>query len=317
MEPRKLIQFGNSSHVISIPTDWLKKNRLNKGDVVYLSENGNNELLLSPGFVGKKEELRKVVIDVKDKPFESLHREIVSNYVAGYDVMEFVGDDVDAKSKDIRSILRNLTFLEIINHTRERIVARNFLDIKEISIDDVIRRVDTLVRTMLKDSLSSIKGDNLYDVLSEKDFDVNRLSFMLLRTIKLLFNDPRLLNNVKLTNNQLLGKWMLIMHIEKVADEARRISKFLGMTELNKKAAEDLERLYIEIEDDYINAMKSYYLDDKRLAYNIASRKGKLIDDCDEYFRRYREPIVAGIIEKMKGMITHIRDIVRVVYEYG
>ena len=63
MEYRKLIKFGNSSHVISIPNNWLKKNNLNKGDTVYLDENGGKELVLTPekkeNVIEDKEKLRK------------------------------------------------------------------------------------------------------------------------------------------------------------------------------------------------------------------------------------------------------------------
>ena len=44
---RKIIKFGTSSFVLSLPIDWTKKNNLGKGDLVSISENVNNELVLS------------------------------------------------------------------------------------------------------------------------------------------------------------------------------------------------------------------------------------------------------------------------------
>ena len=46
MEPRKIIQFGNSSYVITLPQEWIKKNKLEKGKFVNLAEN-NNYIILS------------------------------------------------------------------------------------------------------------------------------------------------------------------------------------------------------------------------------------------------------------------------------
>src|SRR3989344_3681096 len=47
-EPRKIIKFGNSSHVISLPSSWVKENNLSKGDIVFIEKNGNNELIILP-----------------------------------------------------------------------------------------------------------------------------------------------------------------------------------------------------------------------------------------------------------------------------
>ena len=54
MEYRRLISFGRSSYVVSLPKEWIGQNNLKKGDLVYLQESGPN-LLLS-----KKESDEKV-----------------------------------------------------------------------------------------------------------------------------------------------------------------------------------------------------------------------------------------------------------------
>ena len=38
MEFRKLMAFGNSSFVVSVPKAWVEKNRLKKGDVLVVDE---------------------------------------------------------------------------------------------------------------------------------------------------------------------------------------------------------------------------------------------------------------------------------------
>ena len=37
-EFRKLMAFGNSSYVVSVPKAWVEKNRLKKGDVLVVDE---------------------------------------------------------------------------------------------------------------------------------------------------------------------------------------------------------------------------------------------------------------------------------------
>ena len=45
MEYRKLISFGKSSFVVSIPKPWINKQNLKKGDVLYFEETEENLIL--------------------------------------------------------------------------------------------------------------------------------------------------------------------------------------------------------------------------------------------------------------------------------
>ena len=76
MELRKLIKFGTSSFVVSIPRPWINKNKLVKGDLIYFNENGNNELVLSARENNDKKKLSRIVIDTKNKPLQTIRREI-------------------------------------------------------------------------------------------------------------------------------------------------------------------------------------------------------------------------------------------------
>ena len=49
MEFRKLIKFGNSSYVVSLPKKWIIRNRLEKGAVIYIDEDKDGNLALAPG----------------------------------------------------------------------------------------------------------------------------------------------------------------------------------------------------------------------------------------------------------------------------
>ncbi|MBS3134491.1 AbrB/MazE/SpoVT family DNA-binding domain-containing protein, partial [Candidatus Woesearchaeota archaeon] len=48
MEHRNLIKFGNSSFVISLPKDWIDRNKLKKGDAIFIEQNGSENLIIIP-----------------------------------------------------------------------------------------------------------------------------------------------------------------------------------------------------------------------------------------------------------------------------
>ena len=85
MDYRRLIKFGNSSYVVSIPKDWLRKNKLEKGDMVYLNENGNNEIVLSPRIDEIEPESQTVTLDIDHLDESDIERRTISKYIAGYE----------------------------------------------------------------------------------------------------------------------------------------------------------------------------------------------------------------------------------------
>ena len=72
MEYRKLIKFGESSFVVSIPKTWMTKNNLKKGDLVYFSENGNNELIIAPQLKEEDKEEKKIIINADNKDIKKI-----------------------------------------------------------------------------------------------------------------------------------------------------------------------------------------------------------------------------------------------------
>ena len=92
MEYRKLIKFGNSSHVISIPNNWVKKNKLKKGDLIYFEENGKGELILNSELKKEEHQLKEITINVNNKEASTIQREIMNAYINDIDIINIIGD---------------------------------------------------------------------------------------------------------------------------------------------------------------------------------------------------------------------------------
>ena len=52
MDTRRIISFGTSSYVVSVPKNWVRENNLKKGDLIHV-EDRKDELILSPNSGGK------------------------------------------------------------------------------------------------------------------------------------------------------------------------------------------------------------------------------------------------------------------------
>jgi len=316
MEYRKLIKFGNSSHIISLPNNWIKKNKLKKGDLIYYEENGNGELILNREIKKENSQITQTTIDIINKPVPTIEREILCAYTNNYDIINIVGD-LKRCRKEIENILGNLLALEIMEQTPNKIVVKDFLNLKEVSIEDNVRRIDLTTRSMfnyVKESLD--KGIDNFDNISYLDTNVNKIRFLLYRAINkcLKTNSLDLYPSIH-SFIELLRYRLVINNLEDIADDCRRISRFLRKIKLRKNEKNDLKKLYYEIEDSYLKVMKAYYSNSRELAHGVASNKDKIIESCRELFEKHDNKNFGVILEKYKGMESFIRNIARIVID--
>ena len=92
MEYRKLISFGKNSFVLTLPKAWVRSNKLQKGDLVYIKENINN-LILYPQQQGDQES-KEIIIDVNKKSIRHIQREIIAAYIRNYRRIVLVGEEI-------------------------------------------------------------------------------------------------------------------------------------------------------------------------------------------------------------------------------
>src|SRR3989344_7608468 len=143
MEQRKLIKFGGSSFVLSLPNHWLKKNKLKKGDILYLEESSEGNIIMSPS-IKEDSEISVINIDADNKSFERIAREIFSAYTNNYSLIKITGKNLRAIVKRIRRILHSFVALEIVEEDDKKIIAKDFLNLKDVSVNDNIRRMDII-----------------------------------------------------------------------------------------------------------------------------------------------------------------------------
>jgi len=315
LEHRKLIKFGNSSHVISIPNLWLKKNNLVKGDTLYLEENGSNELILTSE---KKEnappENKEITIRIESKDERDVKRKIVSAYINNYKTIKLVEKDIEKRSDEIRNILKKLSGVEVLEQTKDYIVAKDFINMKAISLIHLIRRMDILTRNMLIDAQESFTNKKLYQSLMQRDQDINRLLFVVYRLAKFLLKNPENLSKNNLETLDVVVYGQIADHLERFADETKRSSRYIMKLKGTIKEKSEFQSLYKEIESCYLAAMKALYSKDCEGALKVANTTKMLIEKCKKISTKTKEKEAIILVERFKTMVNHIRTIIRLIY---
>jgi len=319
MEARKIIRFGNSSHVVSIPKSWIQENKLKKGDLVYLEKNSNGELILWPR---EKEEERnkKVVIEVNGKENRDIGREVIAAYIHGHDNITIKTSNVKQDLLDLKKNLKNLMGVEVLEKNSHEIVIANILDIKSISLADTLRRMDNNARSMLEDLEICLKNKKItqkqFSEIYETDYDINKFYFLFWRITISSLKEPHLLSKLKVDSVQLMNLWWLAMNLEKMSDELKRIARIFLETKLENDG-DKLLKVFLSIKKAYLDAINSYHKKNISLAYSVASRKTDIIESCNEIIAKSRKPAISMIAERLKATQSEINHIAKCTIYFG
>ena len=329
IDVRKLISFGKGSYIVSMPKSWIEKNNLKKGDLISVND-GGFELVLSASQQEEKQEAREINIEAKGKDLEFMKAEIVSSYLNGYDTINIIFESNNKEVPKIKDVIRNLSGLEIMEQTSTRIVAKNLINIDEISISNIIRRMDIITRAMIEDCILCCRGNCNYESIISRDVDVNRLYFLGYRVIKNAMKNPRIAKSLETSPWKLHSDTMMILRLEKIADRQKRIARYLCAANFDRAALAELDKVHTDISESYNEIMKAFYGQDRQIAFNAEVTNKDRTTACNKLLEKYMHThavsknktananlvIIAKIIENLKATAVEVRNIARTVLCY-
>ena len=205
-----------------------------------------------PKLIEIKKDVQSASINLENLDPYELRRRIVSLYIAGYDIITMNGQTgIKQHEETIKDVIDGLIALEIIEQTKEKIVAKDLLDPSQFSLDSTVRRVNIIIRAMM----DVIKNDpEEYENLTKRDFDVNRLVYLSLRIIKKKLKDRS--SGSKVDPVALLGAWDLLNNLEHLADELKRIGRNLkACKHKNQRLIKEFDHAFDILVDEYDKIM--------------------------------------------------------------
>lgn len=316
MHIRRLVKAGPASHTVSLPKKWIEKNNLEKGNNVYLIEKSDKELAILPEVTNEQEEKqqKEITINTDNKELDTIQREITAAYVNNYNTITIFGEKLSKNTKEIRKMLHDFVALEISEQTAKSIVAKDLLNLKEISVEKTIKRMDMIVRTMLKDTTAGVKDKKFnYETIVFRDYDVNRLYFLMSRLLKNAGINKQLAEDIGIEQKDILPSWYLSMNMENLADCVKHMCQLankIKQTELTK-----IKPILEETEKQYETVMKAYHTQDKKLADQVAKKRTELVKQCTSLITKNTAAETVELVENIKTGTTLISNIARTVLD--
>ncbi len=284
MDIRRLVKSGAASHTLALPIAWIQKNRLKKGDLLSVTEQ-DNRLVISTA-TDQPAEQKAVTIELEKKDIGTVRRETIAAYLNNATVFTFTGD-ITALLPEIKKVLDNFLALEIIEQTPKRLVAKDFLNLREFSPPTIVRRMDMLVRSMLDDVTQKQAA-----ALELTDYEVDKLYFLISRLFRAT------LAQAGSSSLGLFSQWWLAKNLENIADAAKNLAPHM-----TKETAKHLAsaRAY------YLDCAAAYFKGDKRAADQLMAARADRIREFDTITSHGRE--------LLKQMVNTSRNIAKSVVD--
>lgn len=312
METRKLVKSGLSSHTVALPKNFIKDNNLERGNTVYIERKGTNSLILSAQPEAKKEKEKSVkVIEVGNRPLNHIQSDIIKAYVNNHKEI-IIKLFPQTKAQEIKRYINSLVALEVVQEDNEKIIAKDFLNYEDKEIERTLRRIECMVCSMIQD-LKTVENDPAAQAIVDRDKEVNRLGFLVMRIIQVASTDPALASTLRLDNLSTIRLWSLNMHLEKIGDEVKRMAR--RMVFMNKEQSKKLHLVLDKILKNYKDTFTAIYTNNLLKMDQNLDVRFQILKEVDALMEAHPTAAMSETASFMKQMLSNLADINRV-YRY-
>lgn len=286
MDIRRVQETGGT-FLVSLPKKWARANGIEKGNLIRIDERPDGGLILYSQ-VQHQVHLETIV----RLPSPHLRRDLIGKYLLGYDIIRITSKEMIGLSdrEQVKSIVSRLIGLEIMEENSYRIVIQCLLEPSSLVPDMVLRRECAIALSMYKDAVTAFLGKNqqLANVVLDRDDEVDRLYFLLVRLLRSAVQNPSLGGALEITPIDCLDYRITANLVESVGDSAVEIADQVLSSQpvdLNPELTATFKVLSRKVEESFDTAMKGLFLRDVDLAEQ-ATQKHKealhLLKDLEE-----------------------------------
>jgi len=257
---RKVVLHGPSTLTVSLPTTWVKKFNIKKGDELEVEEQGR-ELKISTE--------RDFTLDKKEFNIGDLEKlvrvYITSSYVQGCDEISIKYKDISQVEKIRDFISRELIGFEIVKQNKDGCLIKNLATPNKDEFNIALRRIFLLLIDFSDECLDAIQKDDTKRLKNMwlMDCNINKFTNYCLR----LLTKTGHINHKKIPLY-----YYFVKSLEEIADRYEDLCKF--HLNNNKKASKEFISILKEI-NNHLNEFYNlfYKYDEKKIEILISELK--------------------------------------------
>lgn len=308
---------------MSLPKVWVDANNLDKSSQVEI-ETGYDSISISAN-----KEIRptkELVISYPLPKEENIVADITGAYLLGYDVIEINSKSIipGEDREKIRNSMRRLVGMEIIEEDASHINMQFLLDATTLNPEKILKRMSSIALGMYDDISNGLISDDKSNLqtISNRDVEVNRQYFLLVRLIRSTLVDKRLANIFNLENIDILDYRVAANLLETAGDSIVELANFIYNSSLSKENSKKIFDIVIDFSTLAEKSIDAFTKPDRLLAIEAISLhkkfEGKLSKLRITLGNKKQIPIDFLDLVYMFKRITHswadVADLVKPIY---
>lgn len=220
--------MGEGTILVSLPKAWVKKNGIKKGDTLSVDELSARKLVVKP-YEGKEDEKKQVTIEYTGEDLSQVANDVTGAYLLGYDIIRVVGSRVISREdrSGIKATIGRLVGLEIMDEDSKKMTMQFLLEPTAIIPSQIVLRMSGILDGMLKDVAEALskRDPRLLALVAERDDEVDRLYFLLVRATRAAIVRPDVAEGYGLSPVDLLDYRVLASFLESIGDAVSELSR--------------------------------------------------------------------------------------------
>jgi len=256
--------------LVSLPKEWVDANKLDKSDQVEIEITQNN---LSIRTQQSKRPSKEIEISYPLQKGEGIVPNITGAYLLGYDIIRIKGKSPISVTdrESIRASMRRLVGMEIVDEDATNISVQFLLDETSVNPQNILKRMSSIALGMFSDVVLSLEsGDKTnLETISNRDTEINRQYFLLVRLIRSTIMDTRLAGIFNLENIDILDYRIAANTLEIAGDTVVELAQSLMRSNLTKTEQKKIHNFAKDIEEIQTKSIESFISNNRTLAINV------------------------------------------------
>jgi len=262
---RKVILHGPSTLTISLPSSWVKKQGVKKGDEIDISF-VNDWLKIKSTNEPKK---KNIFIDIKNNK-RTGRSYITSTYRQGWDELNLKFNEPKYISEIQSTISEQLVGFEIIKQNDTSCTIKDLSGMSDTEFETALRRTWLLTLELAKSSINAINNQDseLLKNIPSRDRSINKFSNYCLRYI----------NKKGYKQGKNTAYYFFIRHLEEIADEFHYMSQ-----SCNKyKPPKEIKQIFNQILKSMEKLYATFYKYNDKIIEELFKDTKKILNTLSE-----------------------------------
>ena len=255
-------------------------NKLDKSSQVEIEATQNN---LSITTQQSRKPTKEVEIPYPLSKEDSVVANITGAYLLGYDLIRIKGKStISIKDREnIRASMRSLVGIEIIDEDAKTITTQILLDESSVNPQKILKRMSSIAQGMFIDVLDMLQNTDQLASVVDRDSEINRQYFLLVRLIRSAIVDKRLAATFNLVDMDILDYRLAANIIENagdtIVDITNTISKSMAFKTMAKSHFNLIYDIAKDIEEIQTKSVDAFVSNDRTLAITTIQHHKKLL----------------------------------------